>query len=155
MAEKFSDILDRAPSEIERPKPLPQGTYRCMVDGLYEEVTSGQKGTPGVKFKFKIISSGEDVDEDALKEWMTKADGSTRTLADASLSTTYWLTEGSAFMLKEFLTNLGVIDESYEGSMRAALADTPNREIDVYVKHKPTQDGKGFFAEVGSTAKVD
>ena len=29
----FASILDEAPSEVDRPKPLPAGTYTCIVAG--------------------------------------------------------------------------------------------------------------------------
>lgn len=155
----FSDILDRRPDEIERPKPLPQGTYRAIVKGMYEEVISSQKKTPGVKFQFQIVSAGDDVDQEALNEWSQRKDGSTRVLSDATLSTTFWVTEGAAFMLTDFLTNLGLLDEDGKredgASMRAVLSETPNCEVMLFIKHRVSEDGKMTFAEVGSTAKVE
>ena len=29
----FASILDEAPTEIDRPKPIPTGTYLCRVQG--------------------------------------------------------------------------------------------------------------------------
>jgi len=40
----FASILDEAPTEINRPKPLPEGTYLCVV-GQPEEGKSSKKGT--------------------------------------------------------------------------------------------------------------
>jgi len=157
----FSSILDRAPSEIERPKPLPIGTYLCAVNGLYEDVVSSQKKTPGFKFKFSVLQAGEDVDQDKLNEWMQKKDGTSRTLADASLSTTYWDTPDAGSMLMDFLCDLGIMTRDaegayeYDGTGRAAMAETPGRQLLVFVKHRPSKDGQMFFAEVGSTAPVE
>lgn len=150
----FSEILDRAPSEIERPKPLPEGTYTALIKGLYEEVKSSKKQTPGVKFNFQILAADEDVDPDALTEWMTRQDGSSKSLQDATISTTYWITEGAAFMLTDFLGHLG-LGEDFEGSIRAALQETPNRQVKIFIGHRPSEDGKSLFAEVKSTAPAE
>lgn len=42
----FTSILNKPMAETERPKPLPVGTYLCMVQGQPEFGESNQKKTP-------------------------------------------------------------------------------------------------------------
>ena len=62
----FESILDTPATEVERPKPLPAGTYDVIVKGLYEQGESTQKKTPYVRFIYAIQSAGEDVDADEI-----------------------------------------------------------------------------------------
>ena len=63
----FESILDTPATEVERPKPIPAGTYDVIVKGLYEQGESTQKKTPFVRFIYAIQSAGEDVDPDELE----------------------------------------------------------------------------------------
>ena len=52
-----ASILDEAPTEIDRPKPIPTGTYLCRVQGTPTYDKSSKKGTPFVQFTLKPISA--------------------------------------------------------------------------------------------------
>ena len=58
----FASILDEAPTEIDRPKPIPTGTYLCRVQGTPTYDKSSKKGTPFVQFTLRT--------PDQLDEWM-------------------------------------------------------------------------------------
>src|SRR5712664_4063770 len=107
----FNDILDRPSSDVERPKTLPAGSYTCIVKGLPRHDKSTKKQTPFVEFTLAVQSAGEDVDEEDLKAWMTKPDGSSRALTDATIRATYYTTEDSLYRLKDFLDHCGAGDE--------------------------------------------
>lgn len=149
----FASILDRPSTEIERPKPLPQGTYSTVVNGLPRYDKSSKKQTEFVEFTLKVLAAGEDVDEDDLKAWMQKPDGTTRSLADASIRATYYLTEDAAWRLKKFLEDLGTTDE--DGSLRQRIEMAPGRQVNVFMKHRASEDGSTTFAEIGSTAPAE
>ena len=134
----FSSILDEAPTEVIRPKPLPVGTYRFRVGG-YEQIKSDKKGTPGVKFELTPIDYAEDVDQDALEE----AGG----LDGKSTTYTFWLTEASAFMLDEFHTNCG-IDLRKKSTRRLRNDAVFNSEILGVVKHTMSDDGSRTYANI-------
>ena len=51
----FATILDEAPTEVNRPKPLPSGTYLCTVTG-WETGKSSQKQTPFVQFNLRPMA---------------------------------------------------------------------------------------------------
>lgn len=150
----FSDILDRAPTEVDRPKPLPSGTYTCVVNGLPEYGESSKKKTPFVRFTLKVLAADDDVDTEALNEWMQKAGGETRSLTDATIRDTYYLTEDAVYRLDGFHQNCGI--ELEDGvSRRQRNEQTNGCQLKVFIKHRPSEDGTTIFAEIGATAPID
>lgn len=141
----FGALLDTPGSEIERPKPLPVGSYTAMVMGLPRQDKSKNKGTEFVEFTLKLLEAQDDVDADELK-----AMGG---LVDKTIKDTYYITEGSLWRLKDFLENCGIdLDDS---SLREAIEETPNCTLGIYIKHEPSNDGTSVFARVGKTFKVE
>ena len=151
----FAPILDRAPTEIERPKPLPTGTYTTLIQGQPRYDKSSKKQTEFVEFTHKFLSAGEDVDADALKEAITSPDGTVKNLADVTMRNTFYLTENSVWRLKDFLEDLGydVSDESQ--TLRQMCDDTPGKQVGVTIIHEASQDGKAIFARIGDTVAVE
>ena len=141
--QSFSSILDRAPSEIERPKPMPVGQYICVVQGQPRFDKSSKKQTEFAEFTHKLISAGDDVDEDELKAYLGD-----RKLSDVTMKNTYYLTEGAVWRLKEFLEHCG-IDEG--DSLRAMIEETPGAQVGIFLNHEASQDGTSVFARIGKT----
>jgi hypothetical protein len=92
--QSFESILDTPADAVERPKPLPAGTYDCIVKGLFEQGESSQKNTPFVKFTYAIQAAGEDVDSDELE-----AIGG---IADKTIKDTYYTTPDAVFRLLSY-----------------------------------------------------
>jgi hypothetical protein len=151
-APQLSSILDRAGTEIERPRPLPPGTYRAIVTGAPRFDKSTKKGTDYVEFTVKFIAAEEDVDEDDLAHALTKPSGDTVPLTEKTTRITFYLTEDAAWRLKDFLKHCGVYDESQ--SLRQMIANTQNAEVLVSMKHTPSDDGEAVYANVAKTAAV-
>lgn len=145
-APSFGALLNTPPSETERPKPLPTGSYVAMVQGLPRMDKSSQKQTEFVEFTLKLISAGDDVDAEELE-----AMGG---LADKTIKDTYYLTENSLWRLKDFLANCGIDVENVE-SYAVALEDTQGKQVGVAIKHEPSRDGTSIFARVGKTFLVE
>ena len=141
----FGAILDTPSQEIERPKPLPQGTYTCVVNGLPRMDKSAKKGTQFVEFNLNILSAGEDVDEDALSEMGGIAGKSTRH--------TFYLTDASIWRLKKFLDDCGIEEDDL--TLRQRLGLSPGRQVICHIKHSPSDDGTSVYANVASTAPVE
>lgn len=143
----FTDILDRPASEVERPKPIPAGTYTAMVsmNPQPEFGESNQKKTPFVKFTLQILAPGDDVDSDALSEVKGGVQGKT-------LTNTLYLTEDSVWRLKDFLGHVGVLDESK--SLRQMIGEAPGNQCGIEVGHRASQDGTSIFAEIKRTFTV-
>lgn len=140
----FTSILDRQSSEIERPKPIPVGTYTGIVKGLPRYDKSSKKQTEFVEFNIELQSAEDDVDAEAL--------ATLGGIAGKSTKDTYYLTEDAAWRLKEFLDNLGIEDE---GTLRSRIEEAPGKQIKLFIKHEPSQDGQSVFARIGKTMAAD
>jgi hypothetical protein len=141
----ISDILNRKAEDVEAPKPLPPGSYNCIVKGLPEQGESSKKKTPFLKFTLQITSPREDVDEEAIEEYGD--------VVGKTIDATYYITDDALFMLTDFLESLG-IDFTGGKSVSAAIDESPNCEVVAFIKHEPSMDGKRFFARLGKTAKL-
>ena len=144
-AQNFGSILDRAPSDVEKPKPAPVGSYTTSIVGQPRFDKSSKKQTEFVEFTHKLISAGDDVDADELKQYLGD-----RKLSEVTMKNTYYLTEGSIWRLKEFLEHCGIDMNSME-SLREGIEATPGAEVGVFVNHEPSQDGESFFARINKT----
>lgn len=90
----FNALLDTQADNVEAPKPLPSGEYTFRISS-YEMGQSSQKQTPYIRYLLQPTAAGDDVDEDMLEEvgdWQQK-----------QLRATFYLTDRSMFMLRNFL----------------------------------------------------
>lgn len=142
-APNFGALLDKPASEIERPKPLPQGSYTCVVKGLPRYDKSSKKQTEFVEFTLQPLDAGEDVDQDSLQEMGG--------FQNKTIRATYYITEDSLWRLKDFLSHLGIEED---GSLRTMIDQTPGRQVVAFIKHRASEDGQSVFAELGKTAPV-
>lgn len=143
----FGALLDRAPTEVERPKPLPAGTYTCVVQGLPEYDKSSKKQTEFVRFTLKPLAAEADVDTEALAELGG--------LGEKTITVTFYITENSLFRLKNFLGHLGFDTADPESSLREMCESATGRQVKAFIKHRASDDGESIFAEVGGTASVE
>lgn len=154
----FESILDTPVAKTERPKPMPIGTYDCIVQGMYEEGVSSEKKTPFVRFNYVFQSAGADVNEDDLQAVLTDMDGVVHPLSEKSIKDTYYLSANAMYRLKDALIHMGLIAPDIEDDTihyRHVLSDTPNASIRVYIGHKPSTDGQSVFAEIKRTMPAD
>ncbi len=140
----FGALLDKPASDVERPKPLPQGSYHCIVKGLPRFDKSSKKFTEFVEFTLQPTSAGEDVDEEDLE-----AMGG---IANKTIRATYYITEDALWRLKDFLGHCGIEED---GSLRNMIDQTPNCEVIAFIKHRASEDGQAVFAELAKTAPVE
>jgi hypothetical protein len=147
----FGTILDRPASEFKRPKPLPVGTYVCVVQDLPRRDKSTKKGTEFVEFTLKPVEASSDVDEEDLK-----AMGG---FTNKTLRVTFWLTEDAAWRLSKFLVDdLQIEAEDEDGeekSLNQMCSEVVNRQVLAYVKHQASDDGTTTYAQVSTTAPVE
>lgn len=157
-APNFESILDTPTAAVERPRPMPAGTYDGIVKGLYEEGVSTQKKTPYVRFTYAFQSAGEDVDQDELLEVLTDKDGKVHPIGEKSIKDTYYTTPDALFRLKDVLAAMDLIDlenEDETKTIRQALSETPNCSIRFTVAHRASEDGTQIFAEVKRVMKPE
>lgn len=137
----FSDILDKPATEIERPKPLPVGTYTWVVRGLPRYDKSTKKGTPYAEFTLECLGPGDDVDVEALEE----AGGFT----GKTLRLTFYLTEEAAYRAKDFAIDCGV---EIEGLTLGQMLEACNGcQVLAEVRHQASEDGERIYAQIGKT----
>lgn len=148
----FSSILDKNADEIERPKPLPQGTYLCVVDGQPTQGKSAKKQTDFIEFNLKPMQALDDVNEEALTASLTSGDGSVKALADKRIRATYYDTPDAGWRLVKFLRDCGL--ETKGKKVSRLVSEAQNCQVLAYIKHVPSDDGTAIFAQLGSTAPV-
>lgn len=154
-APQFQSILDRPVSTIERPKPLPNGQYTWVVTELPREGVSEKKGTPYLEFTVRCLGPVDEntVDPTQLEEWLTRADGSKKTLSDVTMRLTFYDTPEAGYRLKDFVEHLGIEMEG-SATMGQAIPLTVGREFIGTVKHSISPDGQMKYANIVSTAPV-
>lgn len=146
-ATSFSSILDKPASEIEKPKPLPVGTYTCVIKGQPRFDKSSKKQTEFVEFTLQPLAAGEDVDQDDLK-----AMGG---FTNKTIRATYYLTEDALWRLKKFLLEDCEIEASDDASFTQIITETPGKQVRAVIKHTASQDGQSVYAELAQTIAVE
>ena len=143
---QFASVLDMPASDIERPKPLPVGSYVCVVQGQPRIDKSAKKQTEFVEYTLKLLEALDDVDADGLE--------SVGGIKDKITKVTFYLTENSVYRLKEFLEHCGV-DMEEEGSLRQYIAEAPGKQVVAHIIHEASQDGDAVYARVKNTTAVE
>ncbi len=142
----FSSVLDTPAGDIERPKPLPVGSYVCVVQGQPRIDKSTKKQTEFVEYTLKLLEALDDVDDEALKDIGGIKDKTTRI--------TFYLTENSIFRLKEFLEHCGIEMED-KGSLRQYIGEATGQQVVAHIVHEASQDGDAVYARVKNTTPVE
>lgn len=154
-AASFESILDTPTTDVERPKPLPAGTYDVIISGMPEHGESAQKKTPFVRFIYKLAAAHDDVDETELTELLTDKDGNVTPLTEKTIRDTYYITPDALWRLNDVLGNMGIDVEAEGQTIRQALDMTPNASLRIEIAHRASQDGQSIFAEVKRTMKLE
>ena len=147
----FTSVLDMSPDEIERPKPLPPGDYVVVIKSHIQDKTS-QKETKFIEFNTSPVEALENVDEDHLKEALTKVDGSMKKLQDFTLRIRFWDTPEAAYRLKKFLLEDVQLDPENR-TIGQLIDDAVNAQVIVNVKHRSFEGD--IFTDVKGTSPVN
>ena len=143
MAINFAEILGKQASTIEKPKPIPVGTYLCANNKIPDFKAIGKDETPCAEFNFIAIAPTEDVDPADLEAY-----GDVR---GKTIRHRMFLTEKSEYRSKEELVRVFGIEEGSK-TLGQLFNETVNKQLLVTIKHTPTQDGTDVFAEVEALA---
>jgi len=128
-----------------------------MVKGLPRIDKSTQKGTEFSEYTLQMMEAADDVDEEELKQSLTKGNGDLIPLRDRSVRVTFYHTEDALWRLKKFLNDLQIDeadDEDEPRTIRQRMQDVPGRQVYAHIKHSPSPDGETVYANVDKTAKV-
>jgi len=145
MAVDFSKILSKQAEAIEKPKPLPIGTYICVNQALPTFTGVGKNETPCAEFSLKVIAPTEDVDTAELATYGE--------YKGKSIRHRMFLTEGTEFRTKEELVNAFGVSEAGK-NLGQMFNETINKQVMVTIKHRPSDNGEDMFAEVEKLAAV-
>ncbi len=141
-APNFSELADKPLDDVERSKPMPVGSYLCVVKGLPRDDKSTKKQTPYFEFTLQPIQAYEDVDTDQLED-MGGLEGKT-------IKATYYRTEDAMWRLKKFFEDCGI--DTAGKTARQAVEETVNKQVIAVLKHEASQDGTAVFARLADTA---
>lgn len=148
---KFVDILDREDEEIERPKPVPQGSYVAQVNGQPRFDINQKTQNEFVEFTLTLLQplENEEGETDVDTEALANMGGLPK-----DVRTTYYLTENAAYRVKEFCNNCGVPPG---GKLRARIEQCPGSTVGVHIKHEPSRDKESgaVYANVTKTFAVE
>lgn len=141
----FQSILDQKVGEVERPKPLPRGTYLTVVAGPPVFTKVGADQTDAADFSLKVLQPSSDVDPAEIAKF---EDG----VMGKNIRARFFLTRDAASRLDDFLNkHLGIEGDM---SLREALALAPGRQVYATIEHTPSKDGSVMYANLKSTARV-
>lgn len=151
----FESILDTPSVDIARPRPVPQGHYLFLTRGQ-PNYGAAKTGTQFVEFTMQPLEADSDVDTDELKAALTKASGDVVAISERSIRLTFYITEDAVWRLRKFLNDLGIeeMDGKKELTLRQRIEMAPGRQCLGHVKHSPSPDGEGTFANIDRTAPI-
>ena len=141
----FASILSKPASAVERPKPMPVGTYLGLVQGPPEFTTIGKENTPIANFTLRYLRANDDVDSTQLAD--------VGGLENKTIKHRYFLTEAAMYRLKEFLVDHLGIEEGNQ-TIGQLCSQAAGRQVYFTIGHRPSQDGTQIYSEIKSTAKV-
>lgn len=125
----LQEYLKRSVDSAEPPKPLPVGTYRCIVK-KFTFIESKQKKTPGVEFALAPQQPLADVDQMLLsdvKDWQNE-----------ELRWTGYFTDKSLFMIRQFIEACGV---PAQGDFDTSIPQCVGRVVDCHIVHGQSDRG--------------
>lgn len=137
MAADFKDLLKINLDDVEKPKPVPAGTYTGRI-AKYEFNESSNKKTPFVRYYVQLTGAEADVDSDALEGI---------NLAEKQLRKDYYITKDALYRLKDFLGSCGI--EVQGRALGETIPESLNASVILDVKQRNSEDGKDIFNDVG------
>lgn len=95
----FSELANVRIGEVEKPKPNPEGHYKALFCGPAKE-HKAKSGNLALRFPFKLIEAGEDVNAEELEA----AGG----LPDKEFALDFWMSPDARYRFTEFAKAMGV-----------------------------------------------
>lgn len=145
----FRSLLDQDVTEVERPKPLPTGSYVFTVSD-YKFDKSSKKKTDFTQFEVTPTQALDDVDQEELAAVLAVGD---KTLTDKKMKLDYYMTPEAMWRLDEFLLDhLG-----HEGGKRSVMIEaSKGMQFVGMIGHETSdRDENVKFARIVSFAKYD
>jgi hypothetical protein len=142
MTSNFADILNTKVDTIEKPKPLPVGSYVGLITKV-ETGESAKQKTPLISVKINLSEALGDVDLDLLE----KSGGFGKN--GKEISSDYYLTEKALFRIKELAENhLGLDTKGM--TLGEVIQALPNNRVGVEIAHR-SGEGDAIYMDVKRT----
>lgn len=139
-APNLAALLSADAGSVKRPVPFNDGTYYGAVKG-FQFVESDKKKTPGVEYEVELTHAAEGTDLTGYDE-----DGEVVTLNPAGkrYKSTFWLTDNSLFMLKDFIKSCGIEVEGR--SFQELIPQVIGQPVICSITKSPSKrEGGGFY----------
>lgn len=132
-------LLSTTADTAKRPVPFNDGTYYGTVKS-YQIVESKEKKTPGVEYTVTLTHAADGVDLTGFDE-----DNQQVTLnpAGKEFKTTFYLTENSLFMLKDFIKSCGI--EIEQRTFQELIPQPVGQPVICSITKSPRRQGEGFY----------
>lgn len=141
----FTSVLDRNFDEIEKPKPIPTGTYYGQLVGVPKERQVGPEKKPVIDFNIKLTNAKVLDDPSALDTYDLPG-------ARPVQKSFFVDTDEGVFALKQFLSStLGITGQGRK--MKELMAESVGKQLLVTVGHDVYQNQSGEM-EIASRAKA-
>jgi hypothetical protein len=137
----FEEIGNMSITDIPDPPLLPIGTYLVVITAQ-PEVRDAATGNKGWKFPLCFLQARDDVD---MQDLATALAASQSKLTDVKIDDTFWVTEKSAYLLRNFFMNvLGFTS----GTINQCVAESYGKQYLATLRHTMRRDGTGLIAEI-------
>jgi hypothetical protein len=134
----LQELLRKPAESVERPKPLPGGTYNGMISNR-EFGESKEKKTPYVRFMIQLVSPGNEIDPTTLEGI---------DLSKKKLRRDFFLTLDAEYRLVEFAESCGI--DKHGRSLAELIEECLNKPVLVEVTQRPSQDGSELYNDVAN-----
>lgn len=152
----FQDILNKKVGEVEKPKPIPIGSYLFAVAAPPKIGPLGKKQTLAAEFTCKVIAPRPDVDQNQINNYESGGVKGLDAIRGKEMRLTHWLTEDALYRTKEFcVEHLGLDEQGGQKSIGQLVNECMNRTFVGFVVHNPSEDGTTLYANIQRTAKAD
>lgn len=140
----FADILKNATvGEIEKPKPMPEGSYQALIKSIETGQTTGEKQTPYLQVNMEIVGALDDVDQAALQAFGP--------VNGKKVKTEFYLTDDALFRLQDFILDHVGLDLKGQ-TLDQAVGQLVNNTVGVHMKHSISKkDNVTVYSNVDKT----
>lgn len=128
----FSDLANVKANTVEAPKALPAGHYTAQFTGPMKPHKAAKSGNQAMRFSFKLLAAGDDVNADELEA----AGG----LPDKEFNLDFWMSPEARYRFTNFACNeMGLSDDMNLIELAEALI-AENKPFSIQNKPRQSED---------------
>lgn len=144
----LQDILNTRADEVEKPKPLPVGTYTAKALKLAFDVTKSENQTPYARVTFGIEAPGPDVSSEALEAYGKSPIGK-------EINKDFYLTDDAMYRFTAFMQDALGINLSGR-TLRESASEIIGRRCLITVTQTPSKkDPSVVYSNVDDCAAIE